>query len=108
MFLLLLNPCSAGCCASAYIQRPKWLGVWKSSACGPILAGDDVSIVPAVLAKGSLKGTSLACVGLPHTTQTFAWTPNKPKAPQRVLCKREPASEFVLAEWRFHDFSLSS
>lgn len=73
MLLVLLNACSAGGCVSASSQRPKWPGIWKSAclwACvGWGLAGEDVTIGPAVLAKGGPQRVP-AFLRLPHTTNT--------------------------------------
>lgn len=73
MLLVLLNACSAGGCVSASSQRPKWPGIWKSACLwawvGWGLAGEDVTIGSAVLAKGGPQRVP-AFLRLPHTTNT--------------------------------------
>lgn len=58
-------------CVSFYskAQMAKGSGSW--SACGPVLAGDDMNTVPAVLAKGGPERHP-AFICLPHTPQTLA------------------------------------
>lgn len=46
---------------------------------GPVGSGD-VNIVPAVLPEGALKDPPSSASHTPHTVQTLAWTPDKPKA----------------------------